>query len=290
MLSERCPRRRSIPSMQSSFQRSLKPATPKSVPSSGYSESHRIQSSERKLRKSFPVESLLANELLIVPGLPSNEVHRRPVYDGPAPVGESDARPLPVTTPPIALPHRSLGCRVVGEPMAPAPSSQIPRRTIPPAGPTLSVLGMTVIPALTPGASGDRAVVERLRQARRAGVTTFDVAGSVEPARSERLLAQAFPQPDEDLVVIVGRRVEDLVYRAGPDERAPAGADGARERLVRSLEDSGRRLAPHGVRVVEWSGRYLPELDRARPADPSTLSLPLFRRLPNGGDLPDDGP
>jgi aryl-alcohol dehydrogenase-like predicted oxidoreductase len=208
---------------------------------------------------------------------------------GPAFVGESEASPSLGISGLTGAQNRSVGRLALEGPMAPESHSRIPRRTIPPAGPILSLLGMTVSPSLTPSTSGDRGVVERLRRARAAGVTTFDVAASHEPARAERLLGQAFPHADPDLVVIVGRRVEDLVYRAEPGERAPAGSDGARERLARSLEDSGRRLAPQGVTIVEWSGRYLPELESEGSADVRASSVRLYRRLAADGGLPEAG-
>ncbi|HLM92098.1 MAG TPA: hypothetical protein VK424_08685 [Thermoplasmata archaeon] len=53
------------------------------------------------------------------------------------------------------------------------------------------------------GTASNPGTVERLRRAREAGVTTFDVAGSTHPAHARWLLAEAFPEPDPQLVVIL---------------------------------------------------------------------------------------
>jgi aryl-alcohol dehydrogenase-like predicted oxidoreductase len=164
-------------------------------------------------------------------------------------------------------------------------SPSIPRRA-PPGGLALSLLGMTVVPAPVPGASGDLAVLQRLRRARAAGVTTFDVAGSAEPARAERLLGQAFPEPDPDLVVIVGRRLEDLVRRDDRDRKDPLGGDGARDRLLRSLEDSRHRLSPLAIRLVEWTGE-VPEDLSSNDALGADGSAPRFvHRIGSGAPPP----
>jgi aryl-alcohol dehydrogenase-like predicted oxidoreductase len=172
------------------------------------------------------------------------------------------------------------------------PTSSIPQRATAFEGLTVSLLGLTVVPAPIPGPSGDLAVVERLRRARAAGVTTFDVGDSHEPARSERLLRQAFPDPDPAIVVIVGRRIDDLVRREGTDGRPSDGSDGVRERLSRSLDDSRRRLAPLALRILEWSGDLVPDLAPTPPGDSPAGSPLMFRRLrPDGtGDAGADPP
>ena len=85
--------------------------------------------------------------------------------------------------------------------MAPRSSPEIPRRTVPGGGPSLSLLGFVVEGGL--GSASNPGIVERLRRARAAGVTTFDVAGSTHPAHAHWLLAEAFPEPDPQLVVIL---------------------------------------------------------------------------------------
>jgi len=107
-------------------------------------------------------------------------------------------------------------------------------------------------------------VVERLRRARAAGVTTFDVAGSPEPRQSERLLGEAFPNRDPELVVVVGRRLEDLIEREAARPGTVNLADGVVERLHHTLEESGHRLAPNRVGVVEWTDPAVPpDVERA---------------------------
>jgi aryl-alcohol dehydrogenase-like predicted oxidoreductase len=174
--------------------------------------------------------------------------------------------------------------------MAPTESPRIPQRVVAPGGPSLSLLSFTVLPSPLPGGSGDEAVVQRLRRARAAGVTTFDVAGSPEGAPAERLLARAFPQEDHELVVIVGRRLEDLVRRDGGEAAPGQGPDGAPERLRSSVQDSNRRLAPLSVGIVEWTGEVLTGLESG-PAMPSEAQPPcLFRKMPANNALPrEDG-
>ncbi len=95
--------------------------------------------------------------------------------------------------------------------MRTSPALSMPRRPLPRRGPTVSLLGFVVEPMGPAGAASDRAMIERLRQARNSGVTLFDTAGSREPARARALVAAAFPQPDPDLVVML----------AGPEETDP---------------------------------------------------------------------
>jgi hypothetical protein len=86
-------------------------------------------------------------------------------------------------------------------------------------------------------------------------------------------------------VVIVGRRMEDLVRPGDTRPLAPRIPDAASERFRLSLEDSGRRLAPNRVGIVEWTDPEIPpaltkEGDREGPAD---VRPPLFcHRLPGG--------
>ncbi|MGA8276412.1 MAG: hypothetical protein WB789_03760 [Thermoplasmata archaeon] len=165
--------------------------------------------------------------------------------------------------------------------------SSIPQRRVAPGGPRLSLLGITVIPPPVPGA-GDRSAVDRLRRVRSAGVSTFDVAGSPEPRQSERLLRAAFPDPDPDLVVIVGRRLEDLVRQEEGPAPPPDSSRGVTERLRHSLEDSNRRLAPNHVGIVEWVDPELPPtLDWGRVTHGlGDGSPPWLGRRWTGGDAP----
>jgi aryl-alcohol dehydrogenase-like predicted oxidoreductase len=151
-----------------------------------------------------------------------------------------------------------------GSEMTAPEAASIPRRSIAGTPATLSLLGLTVQTPSVPGALADRSVIERLRQARRAGVTTFDVAGSADPRQAERLLATAFSESDPDLMVIVGRNLEGLVR---PDAAAPHSADpngDLNDRLRHSLGLSDRRLAPNRAGIVEWTD----------PDFPSTLEWP----------------
>lgn len=134
----------------------------------------------------------------------------------------------------------------------------IPQRRPLANGPSLSLLSLTVLPPPVPGAAGERSVVERLRQARIAGVTTFDVAGSGDPRQAEHLLSEAFPEVDPGLVVIVRRQFDDLIHRG---DRAPplsARGDDLLDRLRHSFVESNRRLAPNCVGIVEWTGDGFP--------------------------------
>jgi aryl-alcohol dehydrogenase-like predicted oxidoreductase len=142
--------------------------------------------------------------------------------------------------------------------MPPGESTSIPQHQVSPLGPRLSLLGITVLPPPTPGPAGDRSVVERLRRARGAGVTTFDVADSPDPRQAERLLSLAFPLPDPDLTVIVGRRLEDLVRPGESGSRGSSAVGGVSERLRATLEESDRRLAPNHLGIVDWTDRDLP--------------------------------
>jgi len=145
-----------------------------------------------------------------------------------------------------------------------APPSPIPRRSLGPGGPGLSLLGVTVLPPPVPGPTGDRSAIERLRHVRSRGVTTFDVAGSPDPRWSERLLREAFPDRDEEITVIVGRRTEDLIRREGSHGPAQNSGDGAGERLEWTLDESRRRLMPQRLGVVEWTEPDLPPTLNAR--------------------------
>jgi aryl-alcohol dehydrogenase-like predicted oxidoreductase len=115
-----------------------------------------------------------------------------------------------------------------------------------------------VLPPPVPGPAGDRGAVERLRRVRRAGVTTFDVAASPQPLQAERLLRAAFPDPDPDLVIIVGRQLEHLVRQEEGGRPALTSTGGVAERVRLSLEDSDRRLAPNHLGIVEWTDPHLP--------------------------------
>ncbi|MGP8071682.1 MAG: hypothetical protein ACLPZM_00935 [Thermoplasmata archaeon] len=91
--------------------------------------------------------------------------------------------------------------------MAPLSRIEVPRRSLPRGGPPLSLLGLVVDTGL--GTVSGPGIIARLRQARSAGVTTFDVAGAARPSEARWLLAEAFPTPDPDLVVILDPAAEN---------------------------------------------------------------------------------
>ncbi len=74
------------------------------------------------------------------------------------------------------------------------------RRPFPGAPFALSEIAFAALP--TDGRFDPSEVVQRLRRARAAGVTTFDVADVQDPALAETLLARAFPSGDPTVVVI----------------------------------------------------------------------------------------
>jgi aryl-alcohol dehydrogenase-like predicted oxidoreductase len=160
--------------------------------------------------------------------------------------------------------------------------SSIPRRRVGDGALEFSLLGVTVLPPTVSSPGADRGVIERLRQVRAAGVTTFDVAGSGQPAQSERLLRLAFPSFDPAIVVIIGRQLADLA----DGERRQRGSDGhgdtALSVLRRSISDSARRLDPNRIGVLEWMDDDLsPDLegDVSLSDDEGTHHLLLARRL-----------
>jgi aryl-alcohol dehydrogenase-like predicted oxidoreductase len=127
----------------------------------------------------------------------------------------------------------------------------IPHRRVGPD--SFSQLAVTVVPPPLPGSSRERAVVERLRRARAAGVTVFDVGGGPGLSRAERLLVEAFPRPDPDLIVLLGRSPNDLVEGHGVERRSVPPGETIEGRLRHSLEESNGRLAPHRAAIVEWT-------------------------------------
>jgi aryl-alcohol dehydrogenase-like predicted oxidoreductase len=173
--------------------------------------------------------------------------------------------------------------------MARGEVARIPRREISPGGLPLSLLSISVQPGPIPGGPGDDAVVHRLRTARKAGVTTFDVAGARDGPRSERLLARAFPDPDPEIVVIVGRRVEDLVRRDGADPPPHEGADGVPQRLRASLRETDRRLFPHSAAILEWTGELLSGLNAGAASEVGVRAPWLFRKLSDNDPVPPGG-
>ncbi|MGP8067230.1 MAG: hypothetical protein ACLPU9_03210 [Thermoplasmata archaeon] len=116
---------------------------------------------------------------------------------------------------------------------------------------SFSALTISVDPPAVAPPSADARAATLLRQAREHGVTTFDVADARFPMRAERLIATAFPSPDPDLAVIVGRSIESLSRERTP-RGDPMPATDLEAALEESLEQSRRRLAPAPLSVVEW--------------------------------------
>lgn len=131
------------------------------------------------------------------------------------------------------------------------PRGGVEVRRVPGGGPALSALAVAVDPPAVAPPSLDAQLSTLLQRARERGVTTFDLADARFPARAERLLSRAFPIPDPDLGVIVGRSKESLAAEgASRDGSAPARDLETASRA--SLEASRRRLAPLPISVVEW--------------------------------------
>ena len=166
--------------------------------------------------------------------------------------------------------------------MTVAPSRGIPRRELPGGGPTLSLLGVVVDTG--PGASAGPGLIERLRQARRAGVTTFDLADSAHPGPDRWLLSEAFPTPDPELVVIVGAHAaaEEPIDPSGAPlpvtltRVVPPEAEGREARalpgtiVIDGPRDRGRPASESAARA----GVGPPPPARAVRLDPAAESLP----------------
>lgn len=135
--------------------------------------------------------------------------------------------------------------------MTAAATHQVERRNIPGSRYSVSAITVTVDPPAVAPPSVDARTVALLQRAREWGITTFDVAGARHPERAERLIARAFPSTDPAVGVIVGRSVESLAREAASPESAPITGD-LLGRVLRSLESSGKRLAPVPIVVVEW--------------------------------------
>lgn len=114
-----------------------------------------------------------------------------------------------------------------------------------------SAVAVSVDPPVVAPPPADARAVALLRRARELGVTTFDVADARFPGRAERLIAAAFPSPDPEIAVIVGRSIESLARERTPRD-GPMPSKGVDAALEESLEQTQRRLAPVPVSVVEW--------------------------------------
>jgi hypothetical protein len=80
----------------------------------------------------------------------------------------------------------------------------------------------------------------------------FDVAEARFPARAERLIATAFPSPDPEIGVVVGRSIESLARERS--DRDGVKASGVLEAVLdESLGRSRKRLSPVPIHVVIWN-------------------------------------
>ena len=159
-----------------------------------------------------------------------------------------------------------------------------------------SPLTILVDPPAVASPPVDARIVALLRKARQFGVTSFDVAASSNPARAERLIALAFPDPDPAIVAMIGRSVDTLSREGGLEHGAGSTTDLAAE-LARSIDRSRRRLAPVRVGVIEWTreegavASIFPILEEVEDENPKTPS-PAWSLQISSADaaLPDLGP
>jgi aryl-alcohol dehydrogenase-like predicted oxidoreductase len=144
---------------------------------------------------------------------------------------------------------------------------EVETREIPGSRRRISSVTVTVDPPTVAPPAADARAVALLRRARECGVTTFDVAGARHPERAERLIATAFPSADPAVGVVVGRSVESLAKERS-DSGSPSPSADLPDAVRRSLEASGKRLAPVPIVVVEWE----PTEDEGEEGSPITAT------------------
>lgn len=149
------------------------------------------------------------------------------------------------------------------------------QRSVPGFGRAFSEVSISLDPPAAGTPSGEARGIALLRRARAVGVTTFDVADARYPARAERWIAAAFPHPDPELSVIVGRSIGSLA-REGDNDAREAVTQTLEERIAGSLEASSRRLAPVTISWVDWD----PARERESAGAGETLHLPERVALP----------
>jgi aryl-alcohol dehydrogenase-like predicted oxidoreductase len=128
---------------------------------------------------------------------------------------------------------------------------RVSRRPVPGTRLRASSLGLTLSASRLGSPASDPRTVQLLRNARSLGITTFQLPEGPGARRAERILSAAFPSPDTDLVVLVGRSVSSLA------EEGARSAEGETEqtwetRLRQSIEACSARLHPLSVSLVEW--------------------------------------
>ena len=133
---------------------------------------------------------------------------------------------------------------------------RVSRRPVPGTALSVSSIGLALDPVGAGNPTFDQRTVATLRSARSRGVTAFEVVEGAGSLRAERLLGQAFPSADPDLVVILGRSVSSLA-----EERtrgSPASPQDVLEhRLRSSVLESATRIGPLPVGLIAW--RHEPE-------------------------------
>ncbi len=126
------------------------------------------------------------------------------------------------------------------------------RRPVPGTPFEVSTLGLELDPDPVAPPAAARQFVSRLREARSRGITLFDLARARVPARAERLVASAFPEPDPEIIVRVGRGTSPATPHHSPG-RPPReeGALGGVDRLRASLAETRARLGANHRLLVE---------------------------------------
>ena len=101
------------------------------------------------------------------------------------------------------------------------PLPHVNRRVVPGTDRTVSELGIALDPDPAAAPATSRQQVGALRRARTSGVTLFDLAGARSPARAAWLLRTAFPDPDPELVVVVGLSRDEPAAPSAPATPRP---------------------------------------------------------------------
>ncbi|HKN06354.1 MAG TPA: hypothetical protein VJ021_01950 [Thermoplasmata archaeon] len=166
----------------------------------------------------------------------------------------------------------------------------IERRALRGTSRSLSALTISVDPPAVAPPAADARIVALLRRAREHGVTNFDVARARFPERAETLIATAFPVPDPELSVIVGRSIESLA-RERPPEDEPTSGETLTKALEASVKQSRRRLRGTPISILEWDteagdsfeGRE--DSERLGPTSGTDPDLLWAVRVPAGGTV-----
>jgi aryl-alcohol dehydrogenase-like predicted oxidoreductase len=131
------------------------------------------------------------------------------------------------------------------------PTSRVSSRPVAGTRFRASSIGLRLDPPSGAAPFTEERTVTLLRTARSHGVTTLDVGGGSGPLRAERWVRAAFPAPDPELLILVHRSVESLAEEAAHNRPALRG-EALGTRLRHSLHESGRRLSPHPIGLVQW--------------------------------------